>query len=230
MDSVSEIMQDNSDDLSQFKDNSHKTNTKDSSQQQNKKGKNPNTTKQKKQADNELEKLKNKQQPSPKQKKSNKRVAKLEEISSKLDKIIQLLASSQEEDSGAVASQNNQSEIVEEVEGVFDGQHMIGSDTSKYEVPYKFTDEKNLVEGDLLKLNVKGGGDYKYETVEVVDRKRLVGQVVTSEQKWYVQVESDKYRIRGDFIENKNIDEGDKVVILVPKHGKSNWAAIENVF
>ncbi|MFB6225941.1 MAG: hypothetical protein ABEJ02_01155 [Candidatus Paceibacteria bacterium] len=228
MDSISEIMQDNSDDLSQFKNDSDSPTTK-SNNKQKKPGSSPQPKQKQKQAQDELEKIKTKQKQTT-QNKPEQLKSELQEISSKLDKIIQLLANSKNKNNEQQTPKEEQNQVVEEIEGVFDGQHMIGSDTSKYEVPYEFADEKNLVEGDLLKLNVKGGGGYNYETVEIVDRKRLVGQVVTSEQKWYAQVESDQYRIRGDFIENKNIEEGNKVVILVPKHGKSNWAAIENVF
>jgi len=233
MDPISEIMQKNNDDLSQFQDKSSQQN-KDRQQKTSKNSKPDPERKAKSKATSQKE-------VKPGQAKKNsledstltskpqisKLTSKMDKIAIKLDRIISLL----ENPNSTNSKEQKQPQVIDKLEGVFDGKHMIGSDTNKYEVPYDFANKQNLVEGDLLKLKINNDGSYSYEVLEAVERKRLVGIIKRKGDKnWIVQLESKQFRIREDFINNKNIEEGDKVVILVPKHGKSNWGAIENVF
>ncbi|PSO46058.1 MAG: hypothetical protein BRC22_00020 [Parcubacteria group bacterium QH_9_35_7] len=233
MDPISEIMQKNNDDLSQFQD---KTNQQNKDRQQKNSQNSKPDPEQKAQS-----KATSQKEVKPGQTKKNSLedstltskpqisnlTSKMDKIAIKLDRIISLL----ENPNSTNSKEQKQPQVIDELEGVFDGKHMIGSDTNKYEVPYDFANKQNLVEGDLLKLKINDDGSYNYEVLEAVERKRLVGIVKRKGDKnWIVQLESKQFRIRKDFIDNKNIVEGDKVVILVPKHGKSNWGAIENVF
>ena len=46
------------------------------------------------------------------------------------------------------------------IDGVFDGEHMIGEDGRKYLVPPNYASKSKLVEGDLLRLNVSDSGKF----------------------------------------------------------------------
>ncbi|MFB6181427.1 MAG: hypothetical protein ABEJ24_00855 [Candidatus Magasanikbacteria bacterium] len=220
MDSISEIMQENSDDLPKASNNSDQNN-KTKKQKTDKKGK----IKQKIQSTETPKSTEKDKKEKKAELKQNKNLNnKLDQIANKLDKIITLLQQNSQQEIN-----ENEPQIVDELEGVFDGKYMIGSDTNKYEVPYEFADQKKLVEGDLLNLKVKDDGSYSYETVECVEKKRLIGTLSYNDH-YRVETDSKQFQVREDFVEKKNINEGDKVVILVPKHAKSNWAAVENVF
>ncbi len=235
MDPISEIMQKNNDDLSQFqdksnqqnKDKSHKKSSRSNSKMKQKAQSESTPQKESKQEQTNKNSFKEDSKFTENKSQKSKLTTKLDKIAIKLDRIISLL----ENPNSADSKKEKQPQVIDELEGVFDGKHMIGSDTNKYEIPYGFANEQNLVEGDLLKLKINDDGSYNYEVLEAVERKRLVGIIKREGNKdWAVQLESKQFKIRKDFINNKSIEEGDKVVILVPKHGKSNWGTIENVF
>ena len=46
------------------------------------------------------------------------------------------------------------------IEGVFDGQTMIGPDGKNYPVPANYASKSKLVEGDILKLTINEGGGF----------------------------------------------------------------------
>ena len=49
------------------------------------------------------------------------------------------------------------------IEGVFDGQHMIGSDGRQYLVPQNYASKSKLVEGDILKLTIQPNGSFLFK-------------------------------------------------------------------
>src|SRR3990167_3184333 len=61
------------------------------------------------------------------------------------------------------------------IEGVFDGQHMIGPDGKQYAVPANYASKSKLVEGDILKLTITADGSFLYKQIGPVERKRVVG-------------------------------------------------------
>ncbi|MBU0597622.1 hypothetical protein KKF61_01345, partial [Patescibacteria group bacterium] len=117
------------------------------------------------------------------------------------------------------------------IEGIFDGQNMIGPDGKQYSIPANYASKSKLVVGDTLKLTIKEDGTFLYKQIGPVDRNRLVGvlakdditdeyRVVVGEQAFKVLLASVTY-FKGDA--------GDEVVILVPKGKEVEWAAVENI-
>jgi hypothetical protein len=46
------------------------------------------------------------------------------------------------------------------IEGVFDGQNMVGSDGKTYPVPANYASKSKLVQGDILKLTIAEDGSF----------------------------------------------------------------------
>ncbi|PLX20987.1 hypothetical protein C0584_04355 [Candidatus Parcubacteria bacterium] len=116
------------------------------------------------------------------------------------------------------------------VEGVFDGENMIGPDGKQYSIPANYASKSKLVEGDILKLTILNNGTFIYKQIGPIDRNRVVGElekgasgqfIVSSDGKsWKVLTASVTY-FKGNV--------GDEVVILVPKNADSQWAAVDNI-
>ena len=49
------------------------------------------------------------------------------------------------------------------IEGVFDGQNMVGSDGKTYPVPANYASKSKLVQGDILKLTIGDDGAFLYK-------------------------------------------------------------------
>lgn len=117
------------------------------------------------------------------------------------------------------------------IEGVFDGQHMIGPDGKQYAVPANYASKSKLVEGDILKLTITSDGSFLYKQIGPVERKRLLGVLVKDEEKndFRVLAEGRSYRVLLASVTYYKGEAGDEAVILVPKDIDSKWAAVENV-
>ena len=117
------------------------------------------------------------------------------------------------------------------IEGVFDGQKMIGPDGSFYSLPANYISKSKLVEGDMLKLVIDLAGNFIYKQIGPVERDRLVGTLVRDDvtEEFRVLANDRFYKVVLASITYFKGDEGDEVVILVPKGGVSQWAAVEHV-
>ena len=117
------------------------------------------------------------------------------------------------------------------IEGVFDGQHMVGSDGRQYLVPQNYASKSKLVEGDILKLTIQPNGSFLFKQIGPIERERIVGVLVRDENthEWKVVAEGKKYSVLPASISYFKGQPDDKVTIIIPKTGESNWAAIENV-
>lgn len=117
------------------------------------------------------------------------------------------------------------------VEGVFDGEHMIGEDGRKYAVPSNYASKSKLVEGDLLRLTIDGAGRFIFKQRGPIDRQRLVGSLVHDEQmnEWRVMADGQKFQVLTASVTYYQGEAGDEVVILVPRNTPSKWAAVENI-
>jgi hypothetical protein len=116
------------------------------------------------------------------------------------------------------------------VEGVFNGENMIGPDGHEYTVPANYASKSKLVEGDMLKLTITGNGIFRYKQTKPVDRERIIGRLEKDQNgNYFVSVDTKKYRVITASITYYKGLSGDKVVILVPTAGDSAWAAVENV-
>lgn len=117
------------------------------------------------------------------------------------------------------------------LEGVFDGQHMIGSDGKQYLVPPNYASKSKLVEGDILKLTIAPNGTFLFKQIGPIERKRVMGILTKDEHTgdWKVIADSKKYNILTASVTFFKGNPGDDAVILVPKSAPSKWAAVENI-
>lgn len=116
------------------------------------------------------------------------------------------------------------------VEGVFDGQNMIGPDGKQYPVPANYASKSKLVEGDVLKLTIAEDGSFIYKQIGPVERKKIIG-ILTKDEKGDFKIIADgkTYKILLASITYFKAELGDQVTIVVPKDHDSVWAAVENV-
>ena len=118
------------------------------------------------------------------------------------------------------------------VEGIFDGQKMVGPDGKSYTVPANYASKSKLVEGDLLTLSITERGAFVYKQIGPIVRHRLRGLLIrtpSAPHEWAVKVDGRTYRILTASVTYFRGREGDEVVILVPENGESRWAAVENI-
>lgn len=117
------------------------------------------------------------------------------------------------------------------IEGVFDGQNMIGPDGKQYSVPANYASKSKLVLGDTLKLTIKPDGSFLYKQIGPVERGRMVGLLTKDEttDEYRVVVGEKSFRVLLASITYFKGEPGDEVVILVPKDKEVEWAAVENI-
>jgi hypothetical protein len=116
------------------------------------------------------------------------------------------------------------------IEGVFDGENMIGPDGKQYTVPANYASKSKLIEGDILKLTITPKGTFVYKQIGPIDRIRVIGTLEQSQSGGFIVTsEGKKWRVLTASVTYFKIQLGDEVVILVPKNGESKWAAVENV-
>ncbi|MFH1405045.1 MAG: hypothetical protein ABIH21_03025 [Patescibacteria group bacterium] len=117
------------------------------------------------------------------------------------------------------------------IEGVFNGVDMVGSDGKLYSVPSNYASKSRLVEGDVLKLTKKPGGDFIFKQIGPVERRRIVGKLAfnAADNSYVVLCGDEVYNTLTASVTYYKGEPGDEVVILVPMSGKCHWAAVENI-
>lgn len=117
------------------------------------------------------------------------------------------------------------------LEGVFDGQNMVGSDGRQYIVPPNYASKSKLVEGDILKLTIQPNGSFLYKQIGPIERQRVIGTLTRDEitNDWRVVAAGKKYAVLPAAVSYHKGSASDEAVILIPKAAPSKWAALENV-
>jgi len=116
------------------------------------------------------------------------------------------------------------------MEGVFNGQNMIGADGKEYLVPANYASKSKLVEGDILKLTINARGNFLFKQIGPIERNRIVGMLEESESGgWTVASGGKKWKVLTAPVTFFKGEPGDEVIILIPKNTPSKWAAVENV-
>lgn len=117
------------------------------------------------------------------------------------------------------------------IEGVFDGQNMVGPDGKIYSVPANYASKSKLVEGDILKLTIHNDGSFIFKQIGPVERERIIGNLIFNEAKiqYYVVSGDQKWKVLTASVTYFKGKVGDETVILAPKDCKSRWAAVENI-
>ena len=118
------------------------------------------------------------------------------------------------------------------IEGVFDGQNMLGPDNKKYSVPANYASKSKLIEGDSLKLTITADGSFVYKQINLLERERIIGQLTVDEttNEYRVLANNKSFKVLTASITYFKGETGDRVTILVPKGRESTWAAVENIF
>lgn len=113
------------------------------------------------------------------------------------------------------------------IEGVFDGEKMIGADGQSYPVSQNYASKSKIVVGDLMKLTITDDGRFVYKIIGPIEKKYLTG-VLTQEDGFYrVLVEGKGYRVLTAPITFHKIQPGDHLSIIVPADHEASWAAVE---
>ncbi|MFH1171288.1 MAG: hypothetical protein V1778_01990 [bacterium] len=117
------------------------------------------------------------------------------------------------------------------IEGIFDGQNMIGHDGKTYSVPANYASKSKLVEGDTLKLTIAADGSFIYKQIGPVERKRVIGKLIRDEatDEFVVDAQGHHYKVLRASITYFKADEGDEVVVLMPQNAEATWVAVENI-
>ncbi|MEK7083603.1 MAG: hypothetical protein AAB932_00015 [Patescibacteria group bacterium] len=117
------------------------------------------------------------------------------------------------------------------IEGVFNGERMVGPDGKEYPIPPNYASKSKLVEGDIMKLTITANGSFIYKQIGPVNKKRIMGELVRGEthDDWRVLSNGRTYRVLKASVTFHRGNAGDETVILVPEDGESNWGAVENI-
>lgn len=138
----------------------------------------------------------------------------------------ELLISMVGEDPEVTASVKDEN-IGKVIEGVFDGQNMVGSDGKTYPVPANYASKSKLVQGDILKLTIADDGAFLYKQIGPIPRKQIVGVLSQSDGHYVVTVGEKEYRVLLASVTYFKAKPGDQVSINVPEEGDAEWAALE---
>ena len=114
------------------------------------------------------------------------------------------------------------------IEGVFDGQNMVGSDGKTYPVPANYASKSKLVQGDILKLTIADDGAFLYKQIGPIPRKQVVGALKLENGHYFVSVGSKDYRVLLASVTYFKAKPGDQVSVNLPEDDSSaEWAALE---
>lgn len=153
----------------------------------------------------------------------------IQEAETNLAAAKELLISIVGEDGAIVTPRTSQEDVGGKViEGVFDGQVMIGPDGKNYPVPANYASKSKLVEGDILKLTIADDGGFIYKQIGPVNRKQIIGTLVQHDGTYYVEANGKEYRILLASVTYFRLTEGNQVTIIIPEDNPdATWAAVE---
>lgn len=114
------------------------------------------------------------------------------------------------------------------IEGVFDGQNMVGSDGKTYPVPANYASKSKLVQGDILKLTIAEDGTFLYKQIGPIPRKQIVGTLLLENGHYFVDVAGKRFRVLLASVTYFKAKPGDQVSVNVPEDdSQAEWAALE---
>ncbi len=154
----------------------------------------------------------------------------IQEAETNLAAAKELLISIIGDDGNAITPRSSSQEDVggKVIEGVFDGQTMLGPDGKSYPVPANYASKSKLVEGDIMKLTIADDGGFIYKQIGPVLRKQIIGTLVQHDGVYYVEASGREYRILLASVTYFRLSEGNQVTIIVPEDNPdATWAAVE---
>jgi hypothetical protein len=151
----------------------------------------------------------------------------IQEAETSLGAAKELLFSLVGDDSVVTASIKDES-LGKVIEGVFDGQTMVGSDGKTYPVPANYASKSKLVQGDILKLTIADDGAFMYKQIGPIPRKQVVGVLEQKEGHYLVHVGDKSYRVLLASVTYFKAKPGDQVSVNIPEDDENaEWAALE---
>jgi hypothetical protein len=152
----------------------------------------------------------------------------IQEAETSLAAAKELLVSLVGEDSSAAKITKDEA-LGKIIEGVFDGQNMIGSDGKVYPVPANYASKSKLVQGDILKLTIAEDGAFLYKQIGPIPRKQIVGTLRLENGHYYVDVDDKAFRVLLASVTYFKAKPGDQVSVNVPEDDSTavEWAALE---
>lgn len=117
------------------------------------------------------------------------------------------------------------------VEGIFDGEKMIGADGKEYSIPPNYASKSKLVEGDTLKLTITNYGRFIYKQINPIDRSRKIGKLAkdAATDQWYVIENDKKYKVLNASVTFYKGKPGDEAIFIIASNIPNSWAAIDNI-
>ncbi len=114
------------------------------------------------------------------------------------------------------------------IEGVFDGQNMVGSDGKTYPVPANYASKSKLVQGDILKLTIADDGAFMYKQIGPIARKQVVGTLELKDGHYFVNAGGKQYRVLLASVTYFKAKPNDQVSVNIPEDdANAEWAALE---
>jgi hypothetical protein len=131
-------------------------------------------------------------------------------------------------DDDSIAPVSREDTLGKVIEGVFDGQNMVGSDSKTYPVPANYASKSKLVQGDILKLTIADDGAFLYKQIGPIPRKQVVGALKLENGHYFVDVNGRNFRVLLASVTYFKAKPGDQVSVNVPEDDSAaEWAALE---
>jgi hypothetical protein len=115
------------------------------------------------------------------------------------------------------------------VEGIFDGQNMLGPNKKAYPVPANYASKSKMIPGDMLKLTITPEGSFLYKQIGPIERKHVKGHLALEDGQYNVIADGKSYHVLLASVTYFKANVGDEITVIVPIDGEADWAAIENV-
>lgn len=115
------------------------------------------------------------------------------------------------------------------MEGVFNGERMKAQDGEEFPVPANYASKSKLVPGDVLKLTIADDGRFLYKQIGPVERRTVIGTLVNENGQFRVLAEGHAHRVLLASVTYYKAEVGDRVTLIIPESGDSDWGAIEAV-
>ena len=144
------------------------------------------------------------------------------------ESLLSSLKATKEASEGFIAMDSGKERIIE---GVFNGEKMVGGDGTEYLVPANYASKSKLVEGDMLKLTITKNGSFIYKQIGPVERIQKITTLVRDENTntWYAVDGAKRWKLLTASVTYFHGDAGDEIVILIPRDGTTRWASVENI-
>ena len=116
------------------------------------------------------------------------------------------------------------------IEGIFNGECMVGKDGKTYLVSPNYASKSKLIEGDTLKLTIADNGNYIFKQISPAERRKIVGSLVLNGTNTYnVFSEGKNYKVLTASVTYYKGNPGDQATIILPKNHDSVWAALDGI-